>query len=88
MYILCAFQYECFFMLLFVYQLVIFISQQFLNMYPSADDKGQLIRNVFLVSSIFPKKRTKKFDLVPQVESISFVFWEELEIPKRHFEIN
>ena len=41
--------------------------------------KGQLISNVFFVSSILPKNEQKKFDfttMVPQVELFSFVFWE------------
>ena len=41
-YILCAFQYECFFMLFFVYQLVIFISQQFLNILVQMIEKKRL----------------------------------------------
>ena len=38
-----------------------------------------------------PKKRTKKIDfttMIPQVDVFSFVFWEVLKTPKRHFEIN
>ena len=37
------------------------------------------------------KKRTNKFDfttMIPQVDLFSFVFWEKLKTPKRHFEIN
>ena len=43
------------------------------------------------MSSISPKKRTKKFDfttIIPQVDLFSFVSWEKLKTPKRHFEIN
>ena len=42
------------------------------------DAKGQLILKFFWVSSILPKKLTKKIDLTtmaPQVELFSFVFW-------------
>ena len=38
-----------------------------------------------------PKIRTKKFDfttMTPQVDWFSFVFWEKLKTPKRHFQIN
>ena len=45
----------------------------------------------FLVSSILPKKRMKKFDLttmIPQVDLFSFGFWKKLKTPKRHLEIN
>ena len=37
------------------------------------------------------QKQTKNFDLtatLPQVEMFLFVFWGELQTPKRHFEIN
>ena len=43
--------------------------------------KGQLISKGLLVSSILPKKQTKKFDFtttstIPQVDLFSFFFWE------------
>ena len=47
--------------------------------------KGQLFRNVFLVSSILPKNERKKFNLttmVPQVELFTFIFLEELKTQK------
>ena len=54
------------------------------NHYPPAekmlrDVKGQLISKYLFGIFYSPKKRTKKFDfttMVPQVELISFVFWE------------
>ena len=52
--------------------------------------KGQLISKCFfLVSSMLPKKRTKKFDLttmVPQFKLLSFFILKNIQ--KRHFEIN
>ena len=37
-----------------------------------------------------PKNRGEKFDfttMIPQIDLFSFVFWEKLKTPKRHFEI-
>ena len=54
-------------------------------------DKGQLISKGLLGILNSPKKQTKKFDfttIIPQVDLFSFVFWEKLKTPKRHFEIN
>ena len=53
--------------------------------------KGQLISKGPFGILNSPKKRTKKFDfttMIPQVDLFSFVFWEKLKTPKRHFEIN
>ena len=53
--------------------------------------KGQLTSKCLFGIFNSPKKRTKKFDFttkVPQVKLFSFVFWEELKTPKRHFENN
>ena len=38
----------------------------------------------------FSQKTNKKFDfttMIPKVDLFSFVFWEKLKTPKRHFEI-
>ena len=56
-----------------------------------ASTKGQLISKGRFGILNSPKKRTKKFDfttMIPQVDLFSFVFWEKLKTPKRHFEIN
>ena len=53
--------------------------------------KGQLISKGLFGNLNSPKKRTKKFDfntMIPQVDLFSFVFWEKLKTPERHFEIN
>ena len=53
--------------------------------------KGQLISKGLFGILNSPKKRTKNFDfttMIPQVDLFSFVFWEKLKTPKRHFEIN
>ena len=53
--------------------------------------KGQLISKGLFGILNCPKKRTKKFEfttMIPQVDLFSFVFWEKLKTPKRHFEIN
>ena len=53
--------------------------------------KGQLISKGLFGILNSPKKRTKKFDfttMIPQVDLFSFVFWEKLKTPKRHFKIN
>ena len=53
--------------------------------------KGQLISKGLFGILYSPKKRTKKFDfntMIPQVDLFSFVFWEKLKTPRRHFEIN
>ena len=52
--------------------------------------KGQLISKGLFGILNSHKKRTKKFDfttMIPQVDLFSFVFWEKLKTPKRHFEI-
>ena len=53
--------------------------------------KGQLISKGLFGILNSPTNRTKKFDcttMIPQVDLFSFVFWEKLKTPKRHFEIN
>ena len=53
--------------------------------------KGQLISKCLFGIFNSPKKRTKKFNFtttIPQVDLFSFVFWEKLKTPKRHFKIN
>ena len=43
--------------------------------------KALLLRLLFLKIDII-------FTMIPQVDLFSFVFWEKLKTPKRHFEIN
>ena len=50
--------------------------------------KGQLISKGLFGILNSPKKRTKKFDFNTMIAQFSFVFWEKLKTPKRHFEIN
>ena len=53
--------------------------------------KVSLFQKNFLLSSILPKNKQKKFDLttmIPQVDLLSFLFWKNLKTPKRHFEIS
>ena len=53
--------------------------------------KGQLISKGLFAILNSSKKQTKKFDLttmIHQVDLFSFVFWKNLKIPKRLFEIN
>ena len=53
--------------------------------------KDQLILKGFFGILNSPKKPSKKCNfttMIPQVDLFSFVFWEKLQTPKRHFEIN
>ena len=53
--------------------------------------KDQLISKGLFGIINSSKKRTKKIVLttmIPQGDLFSFVFWENLKTPKRHFEIN
>ena len=56
---------------------------------------GLFLRSVNLESHLwspqFSQKTNEKFDfttMIPQVDLFSFVFWEKLKTPKRHFKIN
>ena len=54
-------------------------------------DKGQLISKGLFGIFNSPKNRMKKIEfttMIPQVDLFSFIFWEKLKTPKRHFEIN
>jgi hypothetical protein len=52
--------------------------------------KVSWFQNVLLVSSILPRKERKKFDLRYHSSKAKFfgLFFEDLKIPQRHFEIN
>ena len=53
--------------------------------------EGQLISKWFFVVIDFLQKRMNEFDftaMIPQVDLFSFVFLEEIDNPKNHFEIN
>ena len=54
--------------------------------------KGQIISKGHFGVFNSSKKQTKIFDftttMIPQVDFFSFVFWEKLKTPKKHFEIN
>ena len=58
--------------------------------YFSWPSKGQLISKGLFGILNSPKKRMKEinFTTIPQVALFSFVFWEKLKTPERHFKIN
>ena len=56
-----------------------------------SNTKGHLISKGLFGILNSPKKQTKKFDfttIIPQVNLFSFIFWEKLKTPKRHFKVN
>jgi hypothetical protein len=58
----------------------------------AGSSKGQLISKCSLWYLQFSQKTNEKIRLyyygIPQGELFSFVFWEKLKTPKRHFKIN
>ena len=50
--------------------------------------KGQLISKGLVGILNSSKKRTKKIDLIPQVDLVSFILLEDLKTPKSPLEIN